>query len=51
LLTLLLQAILSQFAKSKKPVSDGEDDDADRFAELEEDEELDEEEIEAAKEL
>ena len=51
------QAILSQFSKSKKSVSDdadgdaGADDDAGAFAELEEDEEVDEEEIEATNEV
>jgi hypothetical protein len=47
------QAILSQFSKSKKSVSDDPDGDtdADAFAELEEDEEVDEEEIEAANEV
>lgn len=46
-----LQAILSQFAKSKKPVSNDESNNADCFAELKEDKELDEEEIEDTKEL
>ena len=45
------QAILSQFSKSKKSVSDDADGDAGAFAELEEDEEVDEEEIEAANEV
>ena len=45
------QAILSQFSKSKKSVSDDADGDASTFAELEEDEEVDEEEIEAANEV
>ena len=45
------QAILSQFSKSKKSVSDDADGDAGAFAELKEDEEVDEEEIEAANEV
>ena len=45
------QAILSQFSKSKKSVSDDADVDAGAFAELEEDEEIDKEEIEAANEV
>ena len=45
------QAILSQFSKSKKSVSDDADGDAGAFAELEEDEEVDEEEIEATNEV
>ena len=45
------QAILSQFSKSKKSVSDDADADASAFAELEEDEEIDKEEIEATNEV
>ena len=45
------QAILSQFSKSKKSVSDDTDGDAGAFAELEEDEEVDEEEIKATNEV
>ena len=45
------QAILSQFSKSKKSVSDDADGDAGAFAELEEDEEVDKEEIKAANEV
>jgi hypothetical protein len=45
------QAILSQFSKSKKSVSNDADGDASAFTELKEDEEVDEEEIEAANEV
>ena len=45
------QAILSQFSKSKKSVSDDADSDAGAFTELEEDKEVDEEEIEATNEV
>jgi len=45
------QAILSQFLKSKKLVSNDPDGDAGAFAELEEDEEINKEEIKAANEV